>query len=132
MIEQQDILTQNVICNSINYSIIEGVSRVGSKDLSSKVEIKSSNFGIRKNKMGLRLSVIFNVTNEYLKCELKANIFMALRREITDEEIKEKSSRDFLVRYASDFLIKWIADLTSMSGLSPMILDPAIIRNMIK
>jgi len=130
MIVEKDIVRTKVICEAVNFSIDRNKAKQGAK-IDLNIQVNWGVFALRQDRKGTKTKVKYNLKSPIIMGEIELIVITQFAREINQEEIVVKESQKLLARYSINYIVQWIADITSKMGIAPIIISPQVIQGLI-
>lgn len=131
MIEQKDIARVSVACDTINFSINRDNVKPG-EQLNFNIQASWGIYSIRQDQRGIKSKVNFILKSAVLSGEIEVVVVVDFIKEIPKEELVLKENQKFFALFSVDYVIQWIADISSKMGIPPFILSTDKIVDLIK
>jgi hypothetical protein len=131
MIEQKDISKVIVICDRIDLHINRDKVAPTMK-VDFNLGASWGVYALRQDKCGIKSKVRYALKSDVLEGEIDVTVVINFNHIIDQEELTSKENQKIYALKSVDYIIQWIADISSKMGVSPLIISPQLVTDLIK
>jgi hypothetical protein len=132
MIENKDIRAARLIFEKINFDKLSEPPVGAPASVEMKVSFQWNLKAMHKESTGCQFTVVFTIDSQVMKALMGGTVTIDFLRKISQEEVRELSSEKVCIMRIVDYLILFIANITTQMGVTPLLIDKASMIGLIE